>query len=133
MSVTRKSGNASGIIHDIIQDFPVDPRIIAAIPFHLCDAKGPMYYIPTTMYHLKNGNLEAAKRTAIISSDPNDSLYLSDDGKRVYWCNIAYDVTKDQFYEHLQVTYTLNGYTTRLQPIEYKDCYILEERKCLKL
>lgn len=79
LSVTGKSGNASGIIHDIIQDFPVDPRIIAAIPFHLCDARGPMYYIPNTMYHLKNGDLQLAKRTAIISSDPNDSLYLSDD------------------------------------------------------
>ena len=29
------------------------------------------------------------------------------DGKRVYWCNIAYDVTKDQFSDHLQVTYSM--------------------------
>ena len=52
-----------GCIHDTIaKHFPALKR---AIKFHLCDSTGPMYYIENTLYHIKQGDLDAARSCAI--------------------------------------------------------------------
>ena len=52
-----------GCIHDAISEH--FPELNHLIKWHLCSSNEPMYYIENTTYHAKNGNLNAARETAI--------------------------------------------------------------------
>ena len=45
--------------------------------FHLCSSDGPLHYIADTVYHMKTGNLEYVRSSAIWE-DANEEQLLSE-------------------------------------------------------
>lgn len=90
LSVTMRSQRASGCCHDQIREIPnIDPRILAAIPFHLCATDGPMHYLENATYLASerdyNGLLKGERRQIRKGGkEPCWSLELvGDDGEPV--------------------------------------------------
>ena len=67
-----------GCLHDIIAHRI--PIIAPYLCWHLCSTNGPLHYIANTAYHVKNGDLDAAQRSAIW---PNATDYELQDQDRL--------------------------------------------------
>lgn len=47
---------------DIAKHFP---NLVPYLKWHLCSTDGPMHYLANTLYWVREGNIEAARKTAI--------------------------------------------------------------------
>lgn len=76
--VDRKARNgrwveeSAGAMHDgIARRFP---NLAPFIQWHLCSTDGPLHYIANTLYWVRQGNLEYARKTAIWPEATLDDL-----------------------------------------------------------
>lgn len=65
-----------GCLHDTIAQYA--PEFAPYIKWHLVSSDEPMHYIANTIYHAKNGDLEAARSTAIWSDATLEQLQDKD-------------------------------------------------------
>jgi hypothetical protein len=60
---SRWVDSSFGMLHDEIgKRFP---QIALLLKWHLCSSDGPMHYIANTLYHIKQGNLDYARSSAV--------------------------------------------------------------------
>lgn len=60
-----------GMLHDDIREHL--PALAPYLKWHLFNVhRGPMHYIANALYHLKNGDVDAFKETAVIGTVPGD-------------------------------------------------------------
>lgn len=59
------------IREDIVKRFP---NLAPYLKWHLCSTDGPLHYIANTLYHVKNGNLDYARSTAIWPEATDEEL-----------------------------------------------------------
>jgi len=77
----KKSGSRlmCGCIHDIIKQLA--PEYGKYIKYHMMSSDSPMHYIANTVYFAENGNLEAARNSAIAPDATLEQL------KNKVWLN----------------------------------------------
>lgn len=66
---------ARGCLHDEFEK--AYPEYAHLIKWHLCSSDEPLYYIDNTLYWVKKGNLEAAKKIAIWQNASDDVFKCS--------------------------------------------------------
>lgn len=79
LAVTGETKYLGGCLRsEILEAKGIPVEIKALVPFHGCDPKGPLYYIVNTIYHVKNGNLDYARNTAVGNWPEEHPLWISD-------------------------------------------------------
>ena len=79
LAITGETKYACGCLHsEILEAKGIPVEIKDLVPFHLCGPKGPLYYIENTIYHVKNGNLDCARNTAVGNWPEGHPLWISD-------------------------------------------------------
>lgn len=64
--------HSSGCCHDDVVELV--PELSPFIKWHLCSEDGPLHYIANTVYWVKEGNLDYARRTAIWPEATDEEL-----------------------------------------------------------
>ena len=88
-----------GCMHDLVVKFM--PELAGAVKFHLCSTDGPLHYLANTLYHVEQGNLVAARNSAIW---PDAELS---------------DLTKENLEKRLPKVMTLFYHVVTLLDLEY--------------
>lgn len=72
----RRYLGSCGCLHDEIRKHA--PELAHLVDWHLMSEKGPLHYIANTLYHAEQGNLEAAKKSAIWPNATLEQLSCED-------------------------------------------------------